>query len=142
LPSISDPLSLVPQRFLSEWLLYHRLLGVERFALYDTSAIGAFGAAEIDSLADHLVKEAGAGELGPTVEELKQQVGTTNAGPDGLDEKGTIREERIEGLERWIDQETVKLHWLKYGGAFLLPFLPSFPFLFPPPLSYLSSTDD
>ncbi|GAA5839152.1 hypothetical protein JCM11251_003690 [Rhodosporidiobolus azoricus] len=108
--------ALVPheQRFLNEWLLYHRLLGVERFALYDTSHPGAFGAGEIDSLADIAVKGA-AGELGPTVEELKAQVGSVDAGREGLDEKGLIREERIEGLERWIEQGTVRLHWMKFG---------------------------
>ncbi|GAA6043888.1 hypothetical protein JCM8097_004288 [Rhodosporidiobolus ruineniae] len=117
--------ALIPneQRFLSEWLLYHRLLGVARFALYDTSHPGAFGAAEIDALADRLVRE-GAGDLGPTVEELKAQVGSA-VGPDGLDEKGVIREERIEGLERWIDQGTVKLHWMKFGDKTSTGFLES-----------------
>ncbi|GAA5851695.1 hypothetical protein JCM8547_001175 [Rhodosporidiobolus lusitaniae] len=109
--------SLVPneQRFLSEWLLYHRLLGVERFALYDTSHRGAFGAAELDALADKMEKEGG-GDVGPTAEELKSQVGTTS-GPDGLDEKGVIREERIDGLERWIDQGIVELHWMKFDDS-------------------------
>ncbi|KAJ8293550.1 Phenylalanine--tRNA ligase, mitochondrial [Rhodotorula toruloides] len=102
-------------RFLHEFLLYHRLLGVEQFALYDTSHPGAFGAAEIDALADRMTEESGSGELSPTVEELKARVGTTNAGPDGLDEKGEIRAERIAGLERWIDQGAVKLHWMKFG---------------------------
>ncbi|BGP70946.1 Proteophosphoglycan 5 [Rhodotorula toruloides ATCC 204091] len=102
-------------RFLHEFLLYHRLLGVEQFALYDTSHPGAFGAAEIDALADRMTEESGGGELSPTVEELKARVGTTNAGPDGLDEKGEIRAERIAGLERWIDQGAVKLHWMKFG---------------------------
>lgn len=39
--------ALVPgeTRFLSEWLLYHRLLGVDHFSLYDTSAGGAHGGA-------------------------------------------------------------------------------------------------
>jgi hypothetical protein len=92
------------------------LLGVEQFALYDTSQPGAFGAAEIDALADRMTEESGGGELSPTVEELKARVGTTNAGPDGLDEKGEIRAERIAGLERWIDQGAVKLHWMKFGG--------------------------
>lgn len=107
---------LFTQRFLHEFLLYHRLLGVEQFALYDTSQPGAFGAAEIDALADRMTEESGGGELSPTVEELKARVGTTNAGPDGLDEKGEIRAERIAGLERWIDQGAVKLHWMKFGG--------------------------
>ena len=37
--------ALIPgeSRFLSEWLVYHRLLGVDHFALYDTSAGGAHG---------------------------------------------------------------------------------------------------
>ncbi|GJN91053.1 hypothetical protein Rhopal_004068-T1 [Rhodotorula paludigena] len=103
-------------RFLDEWLLYHRLLGVENFALYDTSHPGTFGAAEVDALADKMHREGG-GELNPTVEELKARVGTTDAGPDGLDERGQIRKERIAGMERWIDQETVKLHWLKFSDS-------------------------
>ncbi|GAA6008756.1 hypothetical protein JCM10207_001710 [Rhodosporidiobolus poonsookiae] len=108
--------ALVPneQRFLEEWLLYHRLLGVERFALYDTSHPGAFGAAEVDALADKMTREGGAGDLGPTVEELKAQAGTMDAGTDGLDEKGTIKPERIEGMERWIEQGAIKHHWMRF----------------------------
>ncbi|KPV77812.1 uncharacterized protein RHOBADRAFT_51619 [Rhodotorula graminis WP1] len=108
--------ALVPNenRFIGEWLLYHRLLGVERFALYDTSTPGAFGAAEVDALADRMQREGG-GELGPTVEELKASVGTADAGPDGLDEQGEIRKERIVGMERWIDSGVVKMHWLKFS---------------------------
>ncbi|BGP40692.1 hypothetical protein JCM10449v2_004654 [Rhodotorula kratochvilovae] len=110
--------ALVPNenRFIGEWLLYHRLLGVERFALYDTSHPGAFGAAEVDALADRMQREGG-GELGPTVEELKASVGTTDAGPDGLDEKGEIRGERIAGMERWIEQGVVRMHWLKFSDS-------------------------
>ncbi|GAA5856706.1 hypothetical protein JCM9279_000310 [Rhodotorula babjevae] len=108
--------ALVPNenRFIGEWLLYHRLLGVERFALYDTSTPGAFGAAEVDALADRMQREVG-GALGPTVEELKASVGTADAGPDGLDEQGEIRKERIVGMERWIDSGVVKMHWLKFS---------------------------
>ncbi|GAA5820944.1 hypothetical protein JCM3770_002639, partial [Rhodotorula araucariae] len=110
--------ALVPNenRFIGEWLLYHRLLGVDRFALYDTSHPGAFGAAEVDALADRMQREGG-GEFGPTVEELKASVGTTDAGPDGLDEKGEIRGERIAGMERWIEQGVVKMHWLKFSDS-------------------------
>lgn len=37
--------ALIPgeSRFLPEWLLYHRFLGVDRFVLYDTSAGAAVG---------------------------------------------------------------------------------------------------
>lgn len=34
-------------RFLPEWLVYHRLMGVDHFALYDTSAGGAHGGKSI-----------------------------------------------------------------------------------------------
>lgn len=46
--------ALIPdeQRFLPEWLLYHRLMGVERFILYDTVAPGSAGAGEIEDLQD------------------------------------------------------------------------------------------
>lgn len=84
--------------------------------MYDTSTPGAFGAAEVDALADRMQREGG-GELGPTVEELKASVGTADAGPDGLDDKGEIRKERIAGMERWIEQGVVKMHWLKFTGA-------------------------
>ncbi|GAA5963757.1 hypothetical protein JCM21900_000820 [Sporobolomyces salmonicolor] len=108
--------ALIPneQRFLSEWLLYHSLLGVSRFSLYDTSLPGAFGAAEVDALADKMQHEAGGYESGPTVEELKAQVGYSDAGRDGLDEKGLIRRERIRGLENWIETGRVKMHWIKF----------------------------
>ncbi|GAA5868116.1 hypothetical protein JCM1840_006146 [Sporobolomyces johnsonii] len=108
--------ALIPneQRFLSEWLLYHSLLGVSRFSLYDTSLPGAFGAAEVDALADKMQHEAGGHESGPTVEELKAQVGYSDAGRDGLDEKGVIRRERIKGLEDWIETGRVRMHWIKF----------------------------
>ncbi|BGP16820.1 hypothetical protein JCM10213_004667 [Rhodosporidiobolus nylandii] len=117
--------ALVPneQRFLTEWLLYHRLLGVERFALYDTSHPGAFGAAEVDALADKMTREGGSGDLGPTVDELKDQADNIDAGPGGLDARGQIRAERIEGLERWIDQGVVKLHWMKFDSKSARDFL-------------------
>lgn len=104
------------QRFLGEWLLYHRLLGVERFALYDTSHPGVFGAAEIDELIDKMKDESGDGELAPTIEELKAHVGTANSDLGGLDERGQIRKEKIAGFERWIDQGAAKIHWMNFGS--------------------------
>ena len=105
-----------PQRFLGEWLLYHRLLGVERFALYDTAHPGVFGAAEIDELIDKMKGESGEGELAPTIEELKAHVGTANSDLGGLDERGEIRKEKIAGFERWIDQGVAKIHWMNFGS--------------------------
>ncbi|GAA5948513.1 hypothetical protein JCM3765_004907 [Sporobolomyces pararoseus] len=108
--------ALVPneQRFLPEWILYHSLLGVSRFALYDTSLPGAFGGEEIDQLADSMREEGGGGENAPTVEELKAQVAVSNAGREGLDEKGMIRRERVRGLEEWIDKDRVKMFYMKF----------------------------
>ncbi|GAA5872929.1 hypothetical protein JCM16303_006882 [Sporobolomyces ruberrimus] len=108
--------ALVPneQRFLPEWILYHSLLGVSRFALYDTSLPGAFGGEEIDQLADSMREEGGGGENAPTVEELKAQVAVSNAGREGLDEKGMIRRERVRGLEEWIDKGRVKMFYMKF----------------------------
>ncbi|GAA5987835.1 hypothetical protein JCM10908_007235 [Rhodotorula pacifica] len=105
------------KRFLGEWLLYHRLLGVEQFALYDTSHPGVFGAAEIDELIDKMKGESGEGELAPTIEELKAHVGTANSDLGGLDERGEIRKEKIAGFERWIDQGAAKVHWMNFGNA-------------------------
>ncbi|BGP55948.1 hypothetical protein JCM8202v2_003555 [Rhodotorula sphaerocarpa] len=105
------------KRFLGEWLLYHRLLGVERFALYDTSHPGVFGAAEIDELVDIMKGESGEGELAPTIEELKAHVGTANSDLGGLDERGEIRKEKIAGFEHWIDQGAAKVHWMNFGSA-------------------------
>ncbi|GAA6060595.1 hypothetical protein JCM10212_004574 [Sporobolomyces blumeae] len=106
--------ALIPNehRFLPEWLLYHSLLGVSRFALYDTTLPGAFGAAEIDSLADKMQDEAGGGENAPTVEELKAGVTYQNRGREGLDEKGVIRRERVRGLEEWIDKGRVRMSYM------------------------------
>ncbi|GAA5929265.1 uncharacterized protein JCM15063_004103 [Sporobolomyces koalae] len=108
--------ALIPneQRFLPEWLLYHSLLGVSRFALYDTSLPGAFGGEEIDQLADSMRQEGGGGENAPTVEELKAQVAVSNAGREGLDEKGQIRRERVRGLEEWIDKDRVEMFYMKF----------------------------
>ncbi|GAA5897954.1 uncharacterized protein JCM6883_000872 [Sporobolomyces salmoneus] len=108
--------ALVPneQRFLPEWILYHSLLGVSRFALYDTTLPGAFGGEEIDQLADSMREEGGGGENAPTVEELKAQVAVSNSGREGLDEKGLIRRERVRGLEDWIDKGRVKMFYMKF----------------------------
>ena len=106
------------QRFLPEWILYHSLLGVSRFALYDTSLPGAFGGEEIDQLADSMRQEGGGGENAPTVEELKAQVAVSNAGREGLDEKGMIRRERVRGLEEWIDKDRVKMFYMKFKSEF------------------------
>jgi hypothetical protein len=92
------------------------LLGVERFALYDTAHPGVFGAAEIDELIDKMKGESGEGELAPTIEELKAHVGTANSDLGGLDERGEIRKEKIAGFERWIDQGVAKIHWMNFGS--------------------------
>ncbi|KAL8283337.1 hypothetical protein RQP46_005747 [Phenoliferia psychrophenolica] len=104
--------ALVPSeaRFLPEWLLYHSLLGVERFALYDTSAAGAVGAEEIDALADE-IEESGKGEAAPKAAEIKAGIGRTAS---GLDLSGKIWPDRIAGLERWIEQGVVTFHWMKF----------------------------
>ncbi|GAA6018096.1 hypothetical protein JCM11491_003316 [Sporobolomyces phaffii] len=108
--------ALVPneQRFLPEWILYHSLLGVSRFALYDTTLPGAFGGEEIDQLADSMREEGGGGENAPTVEELKAQVAVSDSGREGLDEKGLIRRERVRGLEEWIDKGRVEMFYMKF----------------------------
>lgn len=93
--------ALIPgeSRFLPEWLLYHRLLGVDHFVLYDTSTGAAVGgersesplcafnlirtiaAAEVDGLADRMEAE-GKGELGPTADEIK--AGVARAAADAV----------------------------------------------------------
>lgn len=114
--------ALVPQeqRFLPEWLAYHRLLGVERFVLYDTAAQGAAGAAEVDALADKIEAE-GRGELSPKAEELKAAFGTFVG---GLDERNRIYPERIQGVEPWLEQGLVTYHFMKFHGASLLTLVP------------------
>ncbi|KAI5480209.1 hypothetical protein MNV49_001537 [Pseudohyphozyma bogoriensis] len=104
--------ALIPSegRFLPEWLLYHRSLGVERFALYDTSAAGAVGGEEVDTVAD-LLEAEGKGEMAPSAEEIKARIGRT---ANGLDSDGKVFPERIQGLERWIEQGTVVYHWMKF----------------------------
>lgn len=104
--------ALIPseQRFLPEWLVYHRLLGVERFALYDTSASGAAGSAELDAGADVLAA-AGRGETKFSAQEIKAGLG---GGIGGLDEKGRVWTERIVGLEKWIEQGVVVLHYMRF----------------------------
>ncbi|KAM0746460.1 hypothetical protein T439DRAFT_329890 [Meredithblackwellia eburnea MCA 4105] len=108
--------ALVPseQRFLPEWLLYHSLLGVERFALYDTSAAGAVGAEEIDGLADRMEEEGRDIQAAPKAEEIKAGIGRTAA---GLDSNGKVFPERISGIERWIEQGVVTFHWMKFSDA-------------------------
>ena len=107
--------ALIPseQRFLPEWLVYHRLLGVERFALYDTSASGAAGASELDAGAD-LLAAAGRGETKFSAQEIKAGLGS---GTNGLDDKGRMWTERIAGLEKWIEQGVVVLHYMRFKGA-------------------------
>lgn len=107
--------ALVPSetRFLPEWLAYHALLGVERFALYDTSAAGAVGAEEIDGLADQM-EEEGKGEAAPKAAEIKAGIGRTAS---GLDETGRVWPDRLAGLERWIEQGVVQFHYMKFQGA-------------------------
>jgi hypothetical protein len=59
-------------------------------------------------------EEGGGGENAPTVEELKAQVAVSNAGREGLDEKGLIRRERVRGLEEWIDKGRVQMFYMKF----------------------------
>ncbi|ORY87474.1 hypothetical protein BCR35DRAFT_302242 [Leucosporidium creatinivorum] len=108
--------ALIPgeSRFLPEWLLYHRLLGVDRFVLYDTSAGAAVGAAEVDGLADRMQAE-GKGELGPTAEEIKANV--ARASGTGLDSDGLIYGDRIAGLERWIEAGIVDVNYMKFKDS-------------------------
>lgn len=100
------------QRFLPEWLLYHRMLGVTHFALYDTGVAGAAGAAEVDQLAERIQAE-GKGAMGPSVPELKGNLASSGS---GLDASGKVWPERIYGLEDWIDQGVVTMHWMRYKG--------------------------
>lgn len=63
-------------------------------------------------------EEGGGGENAPTVEELKAQVAVSNAGREGLDEKGLIRRERVRGLEEWIDKGRVKMFYMKFKSEY------------------------
>lgn len=113
--------ALIPSesRFLPEWLLYHRSLGIERFALYDTGISGAVGGEERDAVAD-LLESEGRGELAPSAEELKDRLGAFGSVSGGLDNKGQVWPERIAGLERWIEQGVVRFHWMQFKGLSFL----------------------
>lgn len=106
-------------RFLPEWLLYHRLLGVERFALYD--AVGAAGATEVEAVAEQIAAE-GKGALGSTAGQI--QASRPGQGLAGVDASGHLYPERLGGLEAWIEQGVVVLHHMKFPGE---PFILQFP---------------
>ncbi|KAM0789363.1 hypothetical protein ACM66B_000194 [Microbotryomycetes sp. NB124-2] len=106
-------------RFLQEWLIYHRLLGVDRIVLYDTTARGAQGAAEVEALVGKLSKEQIVGNAANNAEQQKQVAEEIKARVEGggahaLDKDGKIEPERIAGLERWLLTGSVVVNHMSF----------------------------
>lgn len=53
----------------------------------------------------------GKGEMGPSANDIKKSIGATLS---GLDQTGRLYPDRIDGLEHWIEQGVVVLHWMQF----------------------------
>ncbi|KAK4048208.1 hypothetical protein OIV83_004913 [Microbotryomycetes sp. JL201] len=109
-------------RFLQEWIIYHRLLGVDRIVLYDTTARGAQGAAEVEALVGKLSQEQIVGNAVNNAEQQKQVAEDIKARVEGggthaLDKVGKIEVDRIAGLERWLMTGSVIFNHLSFRNA-------------------------
>ena len=60
-----------------------------------------------------MLAAAGRGETKFSAQEIKAGLG---GGIGGLDEKGRVWTERIVGLEKWIEQGVVVLHYMRFKG--------------------------
>jgi hypothetical protein len=95
---------------IAEWLLFHRLQGVDRFILYDSQAAG--GAAEL-----RLINSRGEGEGLKAVVKKEEEEDEQDEGLDGLDFDGRIYPERLDGFEEWIEQGVVVFNYMNIGIA-------------------------
>lgn len=91
----------------AEWLLFHRLQGVDRFILYDSQTSG--GAAELRSTNSRIEGE------GLKIVVKKEDEDEEDGGLDGLDFDGRIYPERLDGFEEWIEQGVVVFNYMNIG---------------------------
>jgi hypothetical protein len=56
----------------------------------------------------------GKGAMRPSAEQIKAGIGGSAA--EGVDAQGLIYADRIQGLERWIEQRAVTLNYMRFKG--------------------------
>ncbi|KAK4057304.1 hypothetical protein OIO90_001801 [Microbotryomycetes sp. JL221] len=96
-------------KFLQEWLIYHKLLGIDKIIFYDFFLIDELVLMKDDSRDDEDEDELNENQR---QQRVKSRVESSTA--HAIDSDGKIKAERIVGLEKWLLTGTVIVNHLNF----------------------------